>query len=45
MNEKNKQNACAIKLNVISLQRKIKTSNNNLKFKEKNENKNIHNQK
>ena len=32
---KNKQNTCVIKMITVSLQRKIKTSNNNLKFKEK----------
>lgn len=29
--KKNKQNACVIKIVAVSLQRKIKTSNNNLK--------------
>ena len=29
--KKNKQNACVIKIVTLSLQRKIKTSNNNLK--------------
>ena len=31
INEKNKQNACVIKIVTVSLQRKIKTSNNNSK--------------